>query len=75
MPQQWNHRYEFERIEVLHVADGDAVVVCVAHNFILDFFPAFMLRSIRTCGEAAKALLQSSMSFRLILSKSTSETT
>ena len=30
-----------ERIEVLHVADGDAVVVTVAHHFILDFLPAF----------------------------------
>ena len=28
------------RVEVLHVADGDAVVVGVAHHFVLDLFPA-----------------------------------
>ena len=29
-----------ERVEVLHVADGDAVVVAVAHHLILHFLPA-----------------------------------
>ncbi len=29
-----------ERVEVLHVADGDTVVVAVAHNFVLNFLPA-----------------------------------
>ena len=28
-----------DRIEVFHVADGNAVVVAVAHDLILDFFP------------------------------------
>ena len=28
-----------QRVEVLHVADGDAVVVTVAHHLILDLFP------------------------------------
>ena len=30
-----------EGVEVLHVADGDAVVVGVADDFVLDLFPAF----------------------------------
>ena len=29
-----------ERVEILHIADRDAVVVAVAHHFIFDFFPA-----------------------------------
>jgi hypothetical protein len=29
-----------ERVKVLHVADGDAVVVGVADDLILDLFPA-----------------------------------
>jgi len=29
-----------QRVEVLHVADRDAVVEAVAHNLILDLFPA-----------------------------------
>jgi len=28
-----------ERVEVLHVADGDAVVVAVAHDLVLDLLP------------------------------------
>ena len=28
-----------DRVEVLHVADGDAVVVAVAHDLVLDLFP------------------------------------
>ncbi len=30
-----------QRVEVLHVADSDAVVKTVANHFILHFFPAF----------------------------------
>ena len=30
-----------ERVEVLHVADGDTVVVLVAHHLVFDFLPAF----------------------------------
>ena len=45
-----------EGVEVLHVADGDAVVVLVAHHFVLDFLPALQrllhedLRGVRECG-------------------------
>ena len=30
-----------QRVEVFHVADRDAVVVFVAHHFVLDLFPSF----------------------------------
>ena len=33
-------RVDADRVEVLHVADGDAVVVAVAHDLVLDLFPA-----------------------------------
>ena len=29
-----------DRVDVLHVADRDAIACAVAHDFILDFFPA-----------------------------------
>ena len=33
-------RVDAHRVEVLHVADGDAVVARVAHDLVLDLFPA-----------------------------------
>ena len=33
-------RVDAHRIEIFHIADGDAVVVVVANDFIFDFFPA-----------------------------------
>ena len=29
-----------ERIEILHIADSDAVVIAISHHFILDFLPS-----------------------------------
>ena len=29
-----------ERVEVLHIADGYAIVIAVTHNLVLYFFPA-----------------------------------
>ena len=29
-----------ERVEVLHITDGDTVVVAVTYHFVLDFLPA-----------------------------------
>mmetsp|Transcript_18061 Transcript_18061/g.42645 ORF Transcript_18061/g.42645 Transcript_18061/m.42645 type:complete len:263 (+) Transcript_18061:2073-2861(+) len=56
----WRHHNTFtsvdsKRIKVLHVADGDTVVISIAHNFILDFLPPLHalfdedLRSNREC--------------------------
>ena len=28
------------RVEIFHVADGDAVVIAIPHNFVFDFLPA-----------------------------------
>ena len=33
-------RMDADRVEVFHVADGDAVIIAVAHDFVLDFLPA-----------------------------------
>ena len=33
-------RMHADRVEVLHVADGDAVIVAITHDLILDFLPA-----------------------------------
>ena len=33
-------RMDADRVEVFHVADGDAVVMAIAHDFVLDFLPA-----------------------------------
>ena len=30
-----------ERVEVLHITDGDTVVVAVTYDLVLDFLPAF----------------------------------
>eukprot|EP00962_Isochrysis_galbana_P013317 scaffold3795_cov126-Isochrysis_galbana.AAC.14 len=54
-----------ERVEVLHVAHSDAVVIAVAHNLVLDLFPALHrllnqhLRRVgqRLRGEFARLLL------------------
>ena len=33
-------RVDTERVEVLHITDGDTVVVAVTDDFVLDFLPA-----------------------------------
>ena len=34
-------RVDAQRVEILHIADGDAVVVAVANHLIFNLFPAF----------------------------------
>ena len=41
----WSHYYTFagvnsERIEILHITHGDAIVVTVAYHLVFHFFPA-----------------------------------
>ena len=33
-------RVDTERVEVLHITDGDTVVVAVTYDLVLDFLPA-----------------------------------
>ena len=43
-----------ERVEVLHITDGDTVVVAVTDDFVLDFLPsleALLYEDLRGEGE------------------------
>lgn len=44
-----------ERVKVLHITDGDTVVVSVSHHLVLISFQPRKLFSISSCGEKAKA--------------------
>ena len=52
-------RVDAQRVKVLHVAHGDAVVAAIAHHLVLDLLPtACRSSSTRICGDAAKRLLR-----------------
>ena len=45
-----------QRIQVLHIADGDAVVIAVAHNLVLYLLPSlegFFYKDLRRVCESA----------------------
>ena len=44
-----------ERVEILHIADGDTVAETVTHHLILDFLPAFETLLDEHLGEKEKA--------------------
>jgi hypothetical protein len=46
-------RVDAHRVEVLHVADGDAVVAEVAHHLVLDLLPALEVLLDEHLGDAA----------------------
>ncbi|MCK7481323.1 MAG: hypothetical protein M0C28_32155 [Candidatus Moduliflexus flocculans] len=46
------------RVEVFHVADGDAVVVLVADDFVFDLFPAVEVFLDQDLGGGGEGLFQ-----------------
>ena len=60
-----------ERVEVLHITDGDAVVVAVTYHFVLHFFPsleALLYEDLRGEGEGFTTEL---IQLRLVVAEAT----
>ena len=64
-----------ERVEVLHVADGDAVVVAVAHHLILHFFPALETLLDKYLRREAESLVADGNELLLIVTETRAQAT
>ena len=58
-----------ERVEILHVADCDTVVVFVPDNLIFDFLPAFEGFLHKNLGREGKGFLASLFQLRLVVAE------
>ena len=63
-----------QRVEVLHVADRDAVVVLVAHHLIFHFLPAFQALLDQNLGREAQCLVTDDLQFFLIVTEAGTQT-
>ena len=68
-------RMDAQRVEVLHVTHGDAVVVAVAHYLIFDFLPALQTLLHQHLRGERESLLGQFIEFLLIVTETRSETT
>ena len=64
-----------KRIEVLHVAHRNAVVIAVAHYLVLDFLPSLQALLHQDLGRERESLLSQTVEFILIVSEATAQTT
>ena len=62
-----------ERVEVLHVADGDAVVVAVAHDLVFDFLPPAQGLLDQHLGREGEGLAGQGFKLLLVLAESRAE--
>ena len=58
-----------ERVEVLHIADRDAVVIAVANDLIFDFLPAFQAFFDEDLGRKGERFLGQGTELRLIVAE------
>ena len=58
-----------QRVEVLHVADGDAVVEAVAHHLVLHFLPAAEALLDEHLGREGEGLLDQHVQFLLVVAE------
>ena len=63
-----------QRVEVLHVADRDTVVVTVTHHFILDFLPTAERFLHQYLGRERESLLYQYVQFFLIVAEAGAQT-
>ncbi len=66
-------RVDAERVEVLHVAHRDAVVVPVAHDFVFDLFPAPQALFDQHLRGEGKGLLHQGVELLLVVAEAAAE--
>ncbi|KAK8931984.1 hypothetical protein VCV18_000514 [Metarhizium anisopliae] len=64
-----------QRIEILHVADSDTVVLRISDNFVLNFLPALHAALNKHLGTCGKSLIAKVEKFSFVVRKSTAKTT
>ena len=66
-------RVDAQRVEILHIADSDAVIVAVAHHFVLDFLPAAKRLLDEQLRRERQCLGRYSVQFLLIVAEAASK--
>ena len=64
-----------ERVEILHVADRNAVVVFIANNFIFNFFPAFQRLLHQHLGREGEGFLADLFQFLVVVHETRTQAT
>jgi len=64
-----------ERVKVLHVAYGDAIVIAVANHFVLNLFPTFEALFNQYLRRERKSFLGEAVKFLFIVAKTRTEST
>ena len=68
-------RMDAEGVEILHVADGDAVVKAVAHHLVLNLFPTLQRFFDEHLGREREGFLCQLVQFLFIVAEAGAETT
>ena len=64
-----------QRVEVLHIADRDAIVETVAHHFIFHFFPPFQALFHQYLGREREGFFDQHIQFLFVVAEAGTEAT